>query len=125
MQIRLLPFDEERLVEAGKRVRDIYDADDPQRLATQISDDFVRALAKQVAGKLGGKIGVAPRIFLRKLVQVMDQVDEHPEFDPVKHYKLDLQPAELNADERQAAGIERTVDDIEIELKKEDEEPKT
>ena len=130
VQIRLLPFDEERLVEAGKRVREIYDADDPQRLATQISDDFVRALAKQVAGKLGGKIGVAPRIFLRKLVQVMDQVDEHPEFDPVKHYKLDLQP-KADTGLANAAVSAHTVDDIEIELKepkgmkKEDEEPKT
>jgi hypothetical protein len=125
VQIRLLPFDEERLVEAGRRVRDLYDADDPQRLTAQVSDDFVRALAKQVAGKLGGKVGVAPRIFLRKLIQVIDQVDEHPEFDPVKHYKLDIQPSELNADERQAAGIERSVDDIQIELKKGDGEPLT
>ncbi|MEP6651899.1 MAG: BREX system ATP-binding protein BrxD [Myxococcales bacterium] len=118
VQIRLLPFDEERLVEAGCRVRDLYDADDPQRLAARITDEFIRALAKQVAGKLGGKVGVAPRIFLRKLVQVMDQVDEHAAFDPVAHYKLEIQAGELNADERQAAGMERTVDDIELELKK-------
>lgn len=116
VQIRLLPFDEERLVAAGCRVRDLYDADDPQRLTSRVTDDFVRALARQVAGKLGGKVGVAPRIFLRKLVQVMDQVDEHPDFDPVTHYKLDLQAQELNAEERQAAGIERTVDDVELSL---------
>jgi hypothetical protein len=116
VQIRLLPFDEDRLVEAGRRVREIYDADHPESLTLKISDDFIRALARQVAGKLGGKVGVAPRIFLRKLVQVMDQVDEHQDFDPVTHYKLDLQPAEMNADERQAAGIERTVDDVELEL---------
>jgi hypothetical protein len=118
VQIRLQPFDEERLVEVGKRVREIYDADDPARLAKQVNDAFIRALAKQVAGKLGGKVGVAPRIFLRKLVQVMDQVDEHPNFDPVLHYTLDLQSAELNTDERVAAGIERSVDDIEIDLRK-------
>lgn len=122
VQIRLLPFDEERLVQAGCRVRDLYDADDPERLMMRIDDQFVRALAKQVAGKLGGKVGVAPRIFLRKLVQVMDQVDEHPGFDPVAHYKLDIQAGELTADERQAAGMERTVDDIELDIK-EDVEP--
>ncbi len=115
-QIRLLPFNEDRLVEAGLRVREIYDADDPERLQTKITDKFIRALAQQVAGKLGGKVGVAPRIFLRKLVQVMDQVDEHATFDPVVHYKLDIQASEMKAEEREAAGIERSVDDIELEL---------
>ncbi|MCG5052492.1 MAG: BREX system ATP-binding protein BrxD [Myxococcales bacterium] len=115
-QIRLLPFDENRLVDAGLRVREIYDADDPERLRARISDDFIRALARQVAGKLGGKVGVAPRIFLRKLVQVMDQVDEHEAFDPVQHYKLDIQPGEMRPEERDAAGIERSVDDIELDF---------
>ncbi len=119
-QIRLLPFDEERLVAAGIAVRDIYDADNQERLTAAVSDDFVRALARQVAGKLGGKVGVAPRIFLRKLVQVLDQVDEHPHFDPVHHYKLSLDANEMNSEERQAAGIERSVDDIELELKDEE-----
>ena len=38
-----------------------------------------------VAGKLGGKVGVAPRIFLRKLVAtILDRVDLFPDFDPAK-----------------------------------------
>lgn len=31
-------------------------------------DGYVRELAEAVTGKLGGKVGVAPRIFLKKLV---------------------------------------------------------
>jgi hypothetical protein len=115
-QIRLLPFDLERLVTVGIKVRDLYDADDTQRVMTRVSEAFIRALAEQITGKLGGKVGVAPRIFLRKLVHVLDQVDEHPSFDPAAQYKLELIPSELTPDELVAAGIEQSVDDIELDL---------
>jgi hypothetical protein len=124
VQVRLLPFDMERLVGVGLKVRELYDADDMARLAKALDEPFIRALATQVTGKLGGKVGVAPRIFLRKLVQVMDQVDEHPTFNPVAHYKLDLKPTELNPEELSAAGVERSVEDIELDLGK-GEEPAT
>lgn len=122
-QVRLLPFDLERLVTVGIKVRDLYDADDPERVATRVSEPFIRALAQQVTGKLGGKVGVAPRIFLRKLIHVLDQVDEHPSFDPVAQYKLDIAAHELNADELRAAGMEQSVDDIELDLSRKTDEP--
>jgi hypothetical protein len=123
-QVRLLPFDLERLVTVGIKVRDLYDADDPERVVSRVSEPFIRALAEQVTGKLGGKVGVAPRIFLRKLIHVLDQVDEHPAFDPIKQYKLEIAAHELNADELSAAGMEQSVDDIELNLnRKADGEP--
>ena len=46
---------------------------------------FVRdgaELAGAVAGKLGGKVGVAPRIFLKKLdAEVLDRIDQFPDFE--------------------------------------------
>ena len=40
-------------------------------------------LARAVAGELGGQVGVAPRLFLRKLVgDVLDRVDQFADFDP-------------------------------------------
>lgn len=124
-QVRLLPFDIERLVEVGTKVRDIYDADEPERVGTCVNEAFIRALAQQVTGKFGGKVGVAPRIFLRKLVHVLDLVDEHASFNPVAHYKLELAPSELNADELAAAGIEQTVEDIELDVSKPKADPDT
>lgn len=124
VQIRLSPFDMKRLNEVGCRVRDLYDADHPERIQQHISDKFIASLASQVAGKLGGKVGVAPRLFLRKLVQVMDQVDEHEGFDPIEHYKLQLDASDMNPEETAAAGIERGVDDIELDLgRNKNEEP--
>jgi P-loop Domain of unknown function (DUF2791) len=116
VQVRLHPFDHARLIEVGRRVRDLYPGQAPERIAARMSDALIGALASDVTGKLGGKIGVAPRLFLKKLVAMLDQVDEHPGFDPAVHHHLALAPAEMNADERDAAGLERGVDDIELDI---------
>ena len=99
-------------------MRDLYPARNAPRVGSRVSDEVVVGLARQTAGKLGGKVGVAPRLFLKKLVsEVLDRVDEHEGFDPVEHYALDLSPAEMSPEERAAAGMERTADDIELDLK--------
>ncbi len=74
------------------------------------------SLARSVAGKLGGKVGIAPRLFLKKLVSdVLDRIDQFEDFDPQKHYALTISEAELLPVERQAVGAS-TVDEIELEL---------
>jgi hypothetical protein len=79
-------------------------------------DAYVAELARAVAGDLGGQVGVAPRIFLKKLVgEVLDRVDQHPDFDPRKHYQLTIADGELTRVERAARGV-ATVDDIELDL---------
>ncbi|RKH14940.1 BREX system ATP-binding protein BrxD [Corallococcus sp. CA053C] len=117
VQIRLLPFDEARLVEVGKRIRDLYPTASPAKVAERVPDALIGALARKIAGKLGGKVGIAPRLFLKKLVgDVLDRVEEHPDFDPAAHYELHLAANEMSADERAAAGIERSADDIALDL---------
>ncbi|MFO0756705.1 MAG: BREX system ATP-binding protein BrxD [Byssovorax sp.] len=115
-QIRLQPFDLDKLVAVGQRVRSIYPTEAADRMAEKVDDALLHALATTVAGALGGKVGVAPRIFLRRLVGLLDQVDEHPDFDPRVHGGLHVDPAEMNDEERAAAGIARSVDEIEIDL---------
>ena len=117
VQLRLHPFDMDRLIDVGQRVRDIFPSEHRERIQSKVTDDVVRGLAHGVAGKLGGKAGVAPRIFLRKLVAgLLDRVDMFPDFDPSKDFNLVVDTGELTAEERNAAGIERSVDDIEIDL---------
>jgi hypothetical protein len=119
-QIRLLPFDHAKLVEVGRRVREIYPSRVPERIAERVTDDVIDALARGVSGKFGGKTGVAPRIFLRKLVcEILDKVDEHEDYDPKFHFKLVVEATEMTAEEREAAG--RSVDDIDIDVGKEGE----
>jgi len=69
-----------------------------------------------VAGKLGGKIGVAPRIYLKRLVDVLDRVDSHPTFEPRSHYDLIVEVNEMTDEERAAAGATRTPDQIHLDI---------
>lgn len=116
VQIRLAAFDHTSLLAVGRRVRDIYVDGRPneQRLRSVVDDSYLDALARAVAGGLGGKIGVAPRLFLKKLVSdVLDRVDLHEDFDPRKHYTLTLAETEMSATERAAASA-ASVDDIDL-----------
>lgn len=116
VQIRLSPFDHGALLSVGKRVLDIYAegrVTEP-RLRTLVDDGYLDTLARAVAGGLGGKVGVAPRLFLKKLVaDVLDRVDLHEDFDPRQHYSLTLTEKEMSTAERAASGA-ATVDDIEL-----------
>lgn len=114
-QIPLEPFSLDKMIEVGKKIRGIYPSDAEDRIAERVTDDVVERLAHGVAGKLGGKVGVAPRIFLMRLVDLIDLIDQHPDFDP-DDYPVVIKPNQMTSEERAAAGIERSVDDIELDL---------
>jgi hypothetical protein len=116
VQIRLAAFDNAALMTVGRRVRDIYAEGRPQeqRLQRVVDDRYLDVLSKAVAGGLGGKVGVAPRLFLKKLVaDVLDRVELHSDFDPQLHYTLTLAETEMSAIERAAASA-ASVDDIDL-----------
>ena len=118
VQIRLAGFDLDRLCEVGCKVRDIFQqhATAPERIAALCDANYIRELAEAVTGRLGGKVGVAPRIFLKKLVAgVLDCVDQFPDFNPRQNYALTIAEAELTPVERQAMGA-TNVDEIELNL---------
>lgn len=118
VQLRLPAFDSNRLGEVGRRIRDLYldQAGDRERMLDLCSDAYVTDLAAAVTGKLGGKIGVAPRLFLKKLVaDVLDRIDQHPDFDPRQHYALTIDTSEMTAVEREAAGA-KSVDEVPLDL---------
>ncbi|MBZ5495687.1 MAG: BREX system ATP-binding protein BrxD [Acidobacteriia bacterium] len=117
VQIRLPAFNLERLCQVGCRVRDIFQehSNAAGRIGSLCDDGYVRDLAEAVAGKFGGKIGLAPRVYLKKLVaDVLDRVDQFPEFDPRHNYSLTIREAELSPIERQAVGAS-DVDEIELD----------
>ncbi len=117
VQLRLSAFDHARLVEVGTKVRNLFlqDCSSPDRVRQVCDDEYIADLARSVTGKLGGKVGIAPRLFLKKLVSdVLDRIDQFPEFDPRQHYQLTVNDGELTRVERAAQSD--TVDDIELEL---------
>lgn len=119
VQVRLPPFDLPSLGEVGRRVRELYadGSSAPDRIRALANNDYVNELANAVAGVLGGRVGVAPRVFLKKLVgEVLDRIDQFPEFDPRQHYRLTLARNELTVDERVAASPDHVRLDLDGEL---------
>jgi hypothetical protein len=98
-QVRLLPFTAERLLEVGRRVRDIYPASVPARVVAKADDAFLRALVDKVSAGFGGKVAVAPRLFLRQLVDVLDRIDLHEDYDPATRYVFEIQESHLTPEE--------------------------
>jgi len=117
VQLRLTTFDHDRLVEVGTKVRDLFAADckAPERVRSLANAEYIDTLARAMTGKLGGKVGITPRLFLKKLVvNVLDTIDLHDTFDPRKDYKLTVSSNEMTAVEREAQA--KNVNDIELDL---------
>lgn len=117
-RLRLTGFDLDKLVELGRRVRDLYAEGEPQareRINQLVDDAYIKDLATSVAGKLS--VGTSPRVFLRSLVSdVLFKVAEHPDFNPRVHYarhRLD----NLTIEEQNALqGTASSAGDIDIDL---------
>lgn len=117
VQLRLASFDHDRLVEVGIKVRDLFvtDCSSPTRVLRLADNDYIATLARSVIGKLGGKISIAPRLFLKKLVSdVLDRIDQFDDFDPRQHYQLTVNTGEMTRTEREAQA--QTVEDIELDV---------
>ncbi len=123
VQLRLAGFDQTALQTLGSKVRDLYagGATDPDRVRAVVDDGYVATLATAITGSLGGKVGIAPRVFLKKLVgDVLDRVDQFPDFDPRRDYPVTLNVAELTEVERNAASLVPAAaanpNDVELDL---------
>ena len=117
-QIRLQPFGNTEMLEVGRKVRDLFadGCSSPDRLRACADDDLIKRLAVGVAGRLGGKTGIAPRLYLKKLVaEVLDRIDLYPDFDPRKDYRLTILEDEMTDEERNAAPA-ASVDAIQLKL---------
>lgn len=77
---------------------------------------YVADLGRAVTGGLGGHVGVAPRLFLKKLVaDVLDRIDQFADFDPRRDYALTVSENELTDAERAKRGAS-SVDDIDLDV---------
>ncbi|WP_280358045.1 BREX system ATP-binding protein BrxD [Nocardia otitidiscaviarum] len=114
VQLRLPGFTLDSLTSLGVTIRNLYasGASNGDRILGVADDAYIADLAKAVTGSLGGKVGVAPRLYLKKLVgDVLDRIDQFPDFDPRQHYRLTVGASELTATERNLVS-----DDIDLEL---------
>lgn len=115
VQLRLPGFTLDSLIALGITIRDLFasGSDNAERIITVADDAYIADLARAVSGSLGGKVGVAPRLFLKKLVgDVLDRIDQFPDFDPREHYRLTVNTAELTDTERNLV----SADEIDLDL---------
>lgn len=113
VQIRLPGFDAAALDELGRRVRDVYCDGADARVASVVDDAYLQDFGRALTGELGGKVGVAPRVFLKKLVaDVLDRVDQFPDFDPRRDYRLTVRRNDLTTDEWAALSVDDVVLDV-------------
>jgi len=66
-----------------------------------VSPAFIERLIAEVSEGFRGDVGVVPRQFLRRLVDILDLASDNPEFEPAKVMGFVL--AEPNEDERRLA----------------------
>lgn len=114
VQIRLPGFTGESLLAVGIRVRDLYASgrETSERIHSVVDDAYLADLSGAVLGGLGERVGVAPRIFLKKLVgDVLDRVDQFPDFDPRAHYALTINHSDVTE-----SGPATSPDDIDLDL---------
>jgi hypothetical protein len=100
-QLKLEPFDRERLEEVAHKVREIYPSEHPSRLRERIDDEFIRSLVDEVTEGFKGDVGVVPRQFLRQLVHHMDLVDDQSDYDPSDALGFEPDPDALRPEERE------------------------
>lgn len=122
-QLRLLPFTSSSLNEVGRRVRDIYAGGSAAeaRILSLIDDAYLEGLAGAISGQLGGRVGVAPRLFLRALVDIIDRVEQFDVYVPPAASATQLNPADLREEERDARFLGKpapasSIDDIDLSV---------
>jgi adenosylhomocysteinase len=104
-QIELPSLDRDRLFAAAQKIRSLYPAAHPEILETKVPDAFISALVDSMTEGFGGRVEVVPRLFLREFVHILDLVDQHEEYDPLRSYVFEkdrLEPEFMNSAEREA-----------------------
>jgi hypothetical protein len=96
-QLALKPFDRDRLLKVALKLRSLHPDLAPEEAERRFPRDVVEQLVDKVTEGFRGDVGVVPRQFLRKVVDVLDTLADNP--DKAAHELLGFQPAALTAEE--------------------------
>jgi len=111
-QVRLRGFDQARLTAVARRVREIYQADNPARVAAKATDALIEAMVAKVSKGFGDQSSVVPRVFLREWFRVLGLIDQNATYDPNVKYQFEMaRLTDLSNDEKVAAGLAAAVED--------------
>ncbi|MGB3294138.1 MAG: BREX system ATP-binding protein BrxD [Phormidesmis sp.] len=107
-QLELKPFDAERLRNVALKLREIYPTKDPNRLASQVTADFIEQLVNKVTAGFKGDVGVVPRQFLREFITVLDLTNDNEDYNAMK--VEGFEPKNLTEDEIRIRAGQRAYD---------------
>ena len=99
-QLNLQPFKRERLIQVALKLRALHPDADADQLQARVSDGVIEKLVDNVSAGFKGDVGVVPRQFLRKFVNMLDQVLEYDNYDPGQH--VGYTPDDLSPEEERA-----------------------
>ncbi len=108
-QLELKPFDAARLRAVALKLRELFPAGDRSRMDRVVTSAVVDRLVARVTEGFRGDVGVVPRQFLRQFVNLLDLVDQHPDYDPIQ--AEGLAPLDLSEEERRLAAGEPAFED--------------
>ncbi len=100
-QLQLVPFTKVRLKEVALKLRELYPTQDRATLEAKVTPAFIEKLIAEVSTGFRGDVGVVPRQFLRRLVNILDLASENTDFDPAREKGFEL--ADPNEDEQRLA----------------------
>ena len=96
-QLALKPFDRERLIKVALKLRSIHPDLSEEEAERRLPRALVEQLVDQVTAGFRGAVGVVPRQFLRRYVDVLDLLADDPDLDA--HTLLGFTPKQLTAEE--------------------------
>jgi hypothetical protein len=89
-QLQLKPFDAARLKAVALKLQQMYPSADRARIERRVTPAVIDSLVAEVTKGFKGDVGVVPRQFLRRFVDVLDKVDQNEDYDPLVHEGLPL-----------------------------------
>ena len=108
-QIVLRAFNREKLLAVARKVGEIYEIAYQPVDRSRVSEAFIEDMADHLTSKFGGRVDVLPRVFLREFVNVLDLVQDYPDYDPAAQYAFDVEKARreglLRAEEEVSAVV--------------------
>ena len=83
-QLELRAFNAERLREVALKLRELFPSESAGRIESLVTVEFIERLVLEVTKGFAGDVGVVPRQFLRRFVEVLDLTETEPGFDPMR-----------------------------------------
>ncbi len=96
-QLALKPFDRDRLSKVALKLRSLHPDLAPEDAERRLPRELLEKIIDEVTKGFKGDVGVVPRQFLRKLVNILDVLADDDKQDA--HAMLGFAPTELSAEE--------------------------